>query len=185
MDACTIHIEGFPKEMTPESMVKVFQRAGVVRHIKLPKMPDGQLKGFCFIEFSEQKEALNAQQLFNNCIPEEFTNNQNANYIQRKDVKITPLKVISKKEWLEHKRELTEIKKELADLRPKTPKVDFQEQFKAGSLIKLSGLNDITKQQLTDRIKQVVIPTYVDLQGTSSAVVRFKSKEECDTFQRK
>jgi len=41
MDACTIHIEGFPKEMTPESMVKVFSRAGVVRHIKLPKQPDG------------------------------------------------------------------------------------------------------------------------------------------------
>jgi len=41
MDTCTIHIEGFPKEMTPESMVKVFSRAGVIRHIKLPKLPDG------------------------------------------------------------------------------------------------------------------------------------------------
>ena len=58
--------------------------------------------------------------LFNNCIPEEFTNNQNANYIERKDVKITPLKVISKKEWLDHKQDLAKIKRELAEIRPKT-----------------------------------------------------------------
>lgn len=119
MDTCTIHIEGFPKEMTPESMVKVFSRAGVIRHIKLPKLPDGQLKGFCFVEFAQPDEAVKAQQLFNNCVPEEFTNNQNINYVQRKDFKITPLKVISKKEWLDHKQELGKIKKELAEIRPK------------------------------------------------------------------
>jgi len=41
MNECTIHIESFPKEMTAENMVKVFSRAGVVRHIKLPRLPDG------------------------------------------------------------------------------------------------------------------------------------------------
>lgn len=52
INECTIHIESFPKEMTAENMVKVFSRAGSVRHIKLPRLPDGQLKGFCFIEFA-------------------------------------------------------------------------------------------------------------------------------------
>ncbi len=127
MNACTIHIESFPKEMTAESMVKVFTRAGVIRHIKLPRLLDGQLKGFCFIEFAKPDEADKARQLFDNCVPEEFTNNQNENYVQRKDVKITPLKVISKKEWLDHKQDLANIKKDMAELRPHAQKVCFKD----------------------------------------------------------
>jgi hypothetical protein len=58
-------------------------------------------------------------------VPEEFTNNQNANYIHRKDIKITPLKVIRKKEWLEQKQELAKIKKELTALKTTEPKTGF------------------------------------------------------------
>ncbi len=75
MNDCTIHVESFPKEMHAENMVKVFSRAGVIRHIKLPRLPDGQLKGFCFIEFAAPDQAEKARLIFNNCVPEEFTNN--------------------------------------------------------------------------------------------------------------
>jgi RNA recognition motif-containing protein len=126
MDKATVHVESFPKEMTPESMIKVFQRAGVIRHIRLPKLPDGQLKGFCFIEFATETEANKACEVFNNCVPEEFTNNSNANYVQRKEAKVNPLRVISKLEWLEHKKDLAKIRKEIAALKPKPEiKVDF------------------------------------------------------------
>lgn len=59
-------------------------------------------------------------------MPEEFTNNSNANYVQRKEAKVNPLRVISKLEWLEHKKDLAKIRKEMAALKPKPEiKVDF------------------------------------------------------------
>jgi RNA recognition motif-containing protein len=67
-------------------MVSIFKRAGIIRFIKLPRLPDGQLKGFCFVEYSSKEEADNACQLFNNCVPEEFVNTTSANYINRKDL---------------------------------------------------------------------------------------------------
>jgi RNA recognition motif-containing protein len=85
MDAATVYIESFPKEVTSQNMVNIFKRAGIVRYIKLPRLPDGQLKGFCFVEFSNQAEAEKACQLFNNCVPEEFVNQANPNYVSRKD----------------------------------------------------------------------------------------------------
>jgi La-related protein 7 len=48
----TIYVESFPPEVTSENLVCIFKRAGNVRYIKLPRFKDGQVKGFCFIEYS-------------------------------------------------------------------------------------------------------------------------------------
>lgn len=164
MDEATIHIEGFPQEMTVEIMVQVFKRAGEIRHIKLPRLPDGQIKGFCFIEYTSAEQAIKACEQFNNCVPEEFTNNQNANFVKSKVAKVASLKVIRKSEWLKYKKDLSTIKKDISKLKHHDePKKDFETQFQVGSLIRLDKLPEITKQQLTERIKTFKSPAYVDL----------------------
>jgi len=40
---------------------------------------------------------------------------------------------------------LIRIKKELSEIKPKVSTTDFKEQFKPGTLVKISGLKDITK----------------------------------------
>lgn len=117
MDQCTIYVESFPKEVTSEHMVSIFKRAGTIRYIKLPRFPDENLKGFCFIEYSSNAEALKAVQLFNNCVPEEFVNTANPNYIARaKDTQVTSLRVMPKSEWQEYKSTVQQIKREVSSL---------------------------------------------------------------------
>ena len=52
MNLATVYCENFPNEVTAEQMESLFKRCGTVRYVKLPRLPDGQLKGFCFIEFA-------------------------------------------------------------------------------------------------------------------------------------
>ena len=52
-------------------------------------------KGFAFIELSNELEAKNAIEMFNNCIPIEFTDISHANYIAPANA-VEPLKVYSK-----------------------------------------------------------------------------------------
>jgi len=40
LDLATIYVESFPKEVTLDHMTEIFRRAGVIRYIKLPKLPD-------------------------------------------------------------------------------------------------------------------------------------------------
>jgi len=40
MDASTVYIENFPKEMTNQDMAKVFKRAGTIRHVSMPTFKD-------------------------------------------------------------------------------------------------------------------------------------------------
>ena len=55
----------------------------------------------------------------------------------------------------------------MAALKPKPEiKVDFQDQFQVGSLVSITDLSDISKQTLTDRVKQFSTPAYVDLKGS-------------------
>ena len=57
MEESTVYIENFPLEMTSEDMAKLFKRAGLIRHISMPKFKDRQPKGFCFVEFASAEIA--------------------------------------------------------------------------------------------------------------------------------
>ena len=76
-------------------------------------------KGFCFVEFDSEEAANKACTLFNNCIPEEFTNSECKNYILVQG-NLTQLNVISKKQWSVFKEEAKQIKREIALLNPDT-----------------------------------------------------------------
>lgn len=74
IDQATIYVENFPEHLTHRELARLFARAGAIRNVVMPKFKDNYTsKGFAFIEFSTQKEALNSIELFNNCIPSEFT----------------------------------------------------------------------------------------------------------------
>ena len=74
-------------------------------------------KGFCFVEFDCQSAATKACELFNNCVPEEFTNSESKNYINIQG-SLKQFNVISKKEWSLKKEQALKIKREIARLNP-------------------------------------------------------------------
>lgn len=118
MDSATIYVENFPEHLTHKEFAKLFARAGPIRNVSMPKFKDNfTSKGFAFIEFATQKDALNAIELFNNCVPFEFTDNKCKNFINVQGNK-TALKVMEKKEWSKKKEEMKAIKKEIASLCP-------------------------------------------------------------------
>ena len=48
--------------------------------------------------------------------------------------------------------------------------------------MRLSDLKDISKQQLTEKVKTFTTPAYVDLKN-NCAVIRFKTREEAKRFE--
>ena len=67
--------------------------------MRLPKFGGNFMsKGFCFVEFDCESAATKACKLFNNCVPEEFTNSESKNYINIQG-SLKQFNVISKKEW--------------------------------------------------------------------------------------
>jgi len=82
MDKSTVYVENFPTHLTHSELARIFSRAGTILHVSMPKFKGNCLsKGFCFVEYSLPDSAEKAVQLFNNCVPEEFTNMACKNFI--------------------------------------------------------------------------------------------------------
>jgi RNA recognition motif-containing protein len=74
IDRASVYVENFPEHLTHRELAKMFARAGPIRNVSVPKYKENfTSKGFAFIEFVSHKDAMNAIELFNNCIPSEFT----------------------------------------------------------------------------------------------------------------
>lgn len=120
IDEATIYIENFPEHLTHRELARLFARAGPIRNVIMPKFKDNfTSKGFAFIEFATQKDALNAIELFNNCIPSEFTDNTCQNFVHVQGT-VTQLRVMLKHEWSLKKEEMKQLKREIANLCPAT-----------------------------------------------------------------
>ena len=99
MDASTVYVENFPSQLTHSEIAKIFNRAGEIRNVRVPKFSGNIIsKGFCFVEFDCEEAANKACELFNNCVPEEFTNSECKNYINVQS-SLKQLNVITKREW--------------------------------------------------------------------------------------
>lgn len=99
-----------------EKMVGIFKRAGEILYIKMPHLPDGQGKGFCFVEYRRKEDAQNAVKMFNNLVPEEFVDSRHPLYVEHKERDAVPLRVLLKSEWQEYKQLVNKIKKEVSSL---------------------------------------------------------------------
>ena len=135
-DARTCYVEGFPLTIGLEELASIFGKIGPISYVKLPKFKDGQLKRFAFVEFQSQQHCAEACTKLNNFVPQEFHN-----VAERES--LTPMRVISKAEWLQFKRTLTEIKQEVGKLAFGTDSELENKQalpdFEVGSLLKLTG----------------------------------------------
>lgn len=155
----------------------------------MPKFKDNfTSKGFAFVEFASQKEAINSIELFNNCIPSEFTDITCQNFVHVQGT-VSQLRVMPKNEWAAKKEEMKQIKRDIAKLCPTTmfPQDGKQdsEDFLIGSILQvkypaLKGLG-LTKVALQQALMHFGNPIYVDVsnvkQKDQEAIVRFASAE--------
>ena len=183
MDSCTVYVENFPEQLTHQEIAKLFSRAGEIRNVRVPKFAGNCVsKGFCFVEFNCEEAANKACELFNNCIPEEFTNSECKNYILVQG-NLIQLNVISKKQWNTFKEEAKQIKREIALLNPETMfaanEGDRKFCFDAGTLVSLifNKAGQFTKQLLKEATSHFGSPIHIDLFGKNSrqATIRFGS----------
>lgn len=155
----------------------------------MPKFKDNfTSKGFAFVEFASQKEAINSIELFNNCIPSEFTDITCQNFVHVQGT-VSQLRVMPKNEWAAKKEEMKQIKREIAKLCPTTMFLQDSKQdgedFLIGSILQvkypaLKGLG-LTKVALQQALMHFGNPIYVDVsnvkQKDQEAIVRFASAE--------
>jgi RNA recognition motif-containing protein len=186
-DEKTVYVENLPADITHEQLVKIFSRVGNVLHASIPKFSDNKLaKGFAFIIFENKYEAQKSISALNCVIPSEIIRWDNK-------YEMRPLKIISKKEWLEKKEEFKKIKKELQneniDLFSQCLALDNTKAnlISKGTLIKLSNLpEDVEKNDVKIQIAHFIEPSYVDLNALKrECIVRFSHQILADSFLQK
>ncbi len=194
VDKCTIYLENFPSTTTNEDLAFLFSReGGEIQHIYLPRHSQSQNhKGYAFIQFKEPEQASLILEKLNNLVPVEFTDPAHPHYVKplpTEDVKA--LKVISKQQWLDYKKDLQEIKAQMTTLCPDTMfKTQTKKELKQvkGSLVKIKGLDKElwTELKLREAVRHCVEPQYVEyMPKNDEAVVRFLTKADSTLFQKK
>ena len=171
IDAATIYIEDFPEHLTHRELAKLFARAGTIRNVTMPKYKENfTSKGFAFVEFKTENEAKSAIELFDNVVPNEFTDTTCENYVQVTG-QIKPLKVLSKNAWAEKKEEMKRLKREIANLFPgtmfeaKPSSRKPTEVFEDGTLLKIkfASKSALAKQALKSVVMHFGNPVYIDV----------------------
>lgn len=55
---CTLYISSLPGDATEGELRLVFAPFGEVKNIELPRHEDSRLKGYCFLEYTEEEAAV-------------------------------------------------------------------------------------------------------------------------------
>ena len=106
VDQSMVYVERYPEELSHEQLASIFQRAGKIKHVSMPKYKDSkQPKGFAFILFSSPDEAQAAVDAFDNTVPSELVDGMSEAFIPVQGT-VRAFKVLSKPEWLKAKEEL-------------------------------------------------------------------------------
>jgi len=188
IDKRTVYIENFPEDINHEMIGKIFSKCGKVLHVSLPKYAESKtFKGFGFVEFSNEDEAIQAIKKYDNTVAEELV--QNSLF----KGKINPLKVMPKTKWLELKEEFKKIKRELVqhlqgdnEYNPSAGAgTQGSKEITKGCLIKLQNLpsGSLDKAIIRTAIISFYIPKYVDYRkGTNECIVRFDSSQAREEF---
>jgi len=188
IDKRTVYIENFPEDINHEIIGKIFSKCGKVLHVSLPKYAESKTsKGFGFVEFSNEDEALQAIKKYDNTVAEELV--QNSLF----KGKINPLKVMPKTKWLELKEEFKKIKRELVQHLQGdnehnssiSTATQASREISKGCLIKLQNLpsGSLDKAIIRTAIISFCIPKYVDYRrGTNECIVRFDNKQAREEF---
>eukprot|EP00792_Barthelona_sp_PAP020_P007549 TRINITY_DN3149_c6_g6_i1.p1 TRINITY_DN3149_c6_g6~~TRINITY_DN3149_c6_g6_i1.p1 ORF type:complete len:721 (-),score=229.56 TRINITY_DN3149_c6_g6_i1:116-2278(-) len=60
----TIHIKGISKDATDQYIREVFEQKFKVKYVTVPRKPNGQTRGFAFVEFATAEDAQSALRIF-------------------------------------------------------------------------------------------------------------------------
>jgi hypothetical protein len=102
----TVYIENFPDDINHDCIHSLFSRVGNVMYVSLPRFSESRvLKGFGFVEMQNKEDAERAERELNGLVPKEW--------LQTRESKVEPLRVMGKREWLGYKEKYLEIKKRL------------------------------------------------------------------------
>lgn len=190
IDECTIYIENLPPTTTHDVLSKVFS-LWKVNYISIPKYKTKECKGFAFVSFDNKKDANEAMMFWQNKVPEQLTN--------LLPNKLSPLKIITKKEWIENKERFKELKIELQKtFRTKfvscmNGKITSEEgensldQLNKGTLVKISYIsNSVTIQDIKIVTSNIIEPIYIDYNKDNHyAILRFANRMFSDSFIKK
>ena len=177
LDNCTVYIENLPPNTTHDVLFEIFKKYKI-KYISLPKYKkSGQCKGFSFITFNSIENAEEVIKNFNKSLPNELykINVKENNF----------LKIISKKEWLEQKKNFKEFKLSLQKINQKNfincsdgnEYIENEEKLMKGTLLKLCFFD--TKIKLKDikiLVNNFIKPIFIDYNNeTGVAILRFAS----------
>ena len=177
LDDCTVYIENLPPNTTHDVLFEIFKKYKI-KYISLPKYKkSGQCKGFSFITFNSIENANEVIKNFNKSLPNELykINVKENNF----------LKIISKKEWLEQKKNFKEYKLSLQKINQKnfincsdgSEYIENKEKIMKGTLIKLYSFDETFKlKDIKILVSNFIKPIFIDYDiKTGIAILRFAS----------
>ena len=177
LDNCTVYIENLPPNTTHDVLFEIFKKYKI-KYISLPKhKKSGQCKGFSFITFNSIENANEVIKIFNKSLPDELDKiNADQNNF---------LKIISKKEWLEQKKNFKEYKLSLQKINQRNfincldgnEYIENKEKIMKGTLIKLSSFDKTFElKDIKILVSNFIKPIFIDYDiKTGIAILRFAS----------
>lgn len=187
----TIYAEGLPITFDVDDLCKFFARQGHVRLVQLPRHRETQeARGFCFVEFAEQREAEAAVLALDGHWPVEWPTRYDGR----------ALRVMSKQRWLEYKAEYNALQRSVR--RPDSTEKSLKSTLDAscvqsaiseatatggmqtrarGCLLRVSGFSEPqTRTSVRQFAEHAVVVEYCDFNpGDSVAYLRVKCPDDC------
>ena len=191
-DNKTVYIENLPNNISHENLRSIFKDYGRILHTSIPKFSrTKETKGFAFIIFEKEENARHAILTKNNTIPAEVIENNASN-----SESLFPLKIMSKSEWLEQKKEFKKLKQELMRENKDIFTECFAQDSKqltnlaSGTLIKLENIpvsKKLDKNSIKAWVSHIIEPAYVDHDSNkpTECIIRFSHKFMAEYFLNK
>jgi RNA recognition motif-containing protein len=193
LDKNIIYVQNLPSFITHEDLINIFSKPGrKVLYVSIPKYTNEKSeqklsKGFAFVTFESEKEAIEAINEKNNTIPKEITSHHTN--------EIIPLEIITKTKWLEKKKEFKLLKKELQNENKDIfaeclgqDSTQLTNEIPKGVLVKLADLpvdKKIDKSDIKIWVSHFVEPIYVDYNdkiNPTECILRFSHPIIADSF---
>lgn len=191
IDNRTIYVENFPTFVDHDLFEEIFLTIGIIECISLPKFSETKVnKGYAFITFKDEEAVQLAIDNFNNSIPGQFIKD-------KPRTKLIPLRILTKKRWLEYKEDFKKLKKEYFSnsdaeeasenngeaIKKVKPSPETSSLSKACLLrLKNIDLKKISKKSVGLILRQIINPAYIDFSLNEGIIIRFHKAQDRDFF---
>lgn len=173
----TIYVEGLPLTLGLDDLTRHFSQLGRVALLQLPHHRETrEPRGFCFVEFATEKEAVAAVSAVHNSWPQSWP--------PRSDGKA--LRALTKQQWLDSRRDYQALKSSVVKVDAAAPQGAGAEARpgarQKGCLLLVSGFPPMQTVLSIRHFAEHVVPVeYCDLPDPDvcTAIVRLRSPADC------